>query len=294
MTAKLSLWTERNFRYLILSPAILFLLHISLFPVVYNLIVSFQHITMLDTDTSFYGFTNYTNLFRDQRFWASLLHTLIFAVVAVPIQLALGLMMAQLFVGEMPGKSFFVALLILPAMISPIVAGASWRLMFDNQYGPINQILGWFVGRRVNLLWIINPLLVYPAILLVEIWEHTPFVFLLLLAALANVDQSLVDAAQIDGASGWTTFLRVKLPVIRPVLIVVASIRALDMVRLFEIVWALTRGGPGGMTETISIYTYLQGFQQFETSYTAAMAFTLIAILATGVFLVLRRVEISR
>jgi multiple sugar transport system permease protein len=144
------------------------------------------------------------------------------------------------------------------------------------------------------VLWIINPLLVYPAILIVEIWEHTPFVFLLLLAALASVDRNLIDAAEIDGASAWRIFRRVKLPSIRPVLVVVVAIRALDIMRLFEIVWALTRGGPGSMTETISIYAYLLGFEQFETSYTAAMAFVLIAILSTLVVFTLRRVEISR
>jgi multiple sugar transport system permease protein len=294
MSERLTLWAERNFRYLILSPAIFFLLLISLFPAIYNLIVGFQHLTMLEQDTSFYGFTNYINLLLDGRFWGAMLHTLIFAGVAVPIQIALGLLMAQLFVEPMPGKRFFVALLILPAMISPIVAGASWRLMFDNHYGPINQILSWIVGERVTILWIINPVLVYPAILIVEIWEHTPFVFLLMLAAMANVDRNLIDAAEIDGASGWAIFWRVTLPAIRPVLVVVVAIRALDIMRLFEIVWALTRGGPGSMTETISIYAYLQGFEQFETSYTAAMAFVLIAVLSTAIIMAIRRVEFAR
>ncbi len=294
MSERLTLWAERNFKYLILSPGIFILLLISLFPVIYNLIVSFQHLTMLEQDTSFYGFTNYIKLVLDGRFWGAVLHTLIFAGVAVPIQILLGLLMAHLFVEPMPGKRFFVALLILPAMISPIVAGASWRLMFDNHYGPINQILSWIVGERVTLLWIINPVLVYPAILIVEIWEHTPFVFLLMLAAMTNVDRNLIDAAEIDGASGWAIFWKVTLPAIRPVLVVVVAIRALDIMRLFEIVWALTRGGPGSMTETISIYAYIQGFEQFETSYTAAMAFVLIAVLSTAVVMAIRRVEFAR
>jgi multiple sugar transport system permease protein len=288
------LWAERNFKYLILLPAIFFLLLISLFPAIYNLIVSFQHLTMLDQDTSFYGFTNYAKLLSASRFWQALLHTLIFTGVAVPIQIVLGLLMAHLFVDDLPGKRLFVALLVLPAMISPIVAGSSWRLMFDNHYGPINQILSWIAGERVKMLWTINPVLVYPTIIIVEVWQHTPFVFLLLLAALANVDRNLIDAAEIDGASRWTVFKRVTLPSIRPVLVVVVVIRALDMMRLFDIVWALTRGGPGGLTETVSIYAYLVGFEQFETSYTAAMAFVLIAVLSTLVILALRRVEMVR
>ncbi|MGQ9647915.1 MAG: carbohydrate ABC transporter permease [Thermodesulfobacteriota bacterium] len=249
---------------------------------------------MLDQDTSFYGLTNYGKLLTDLRFWKALSHTFIFMIIAVPIQVALGLCMAQLFVEEMPGKRFLAALLVLPAIISPIVAGASWRLMYDNQYGPINQIISWIAGDRVKLLWTVNTSLVYPAIIIVEVWEHTPFVFLLMLAAFANVDRNLVDAAQIDGASAWRIFWRVTLPSVRPVLVVVVAIRALDMMRLFDIVWALTRGGPGNLTETISIYAYLLGFEQFETSYTGAMAFVIIAMLSILVILTLRRVEIGK
>ena len=108
--------------------------------------------------------------------------------------------MAQLFLERMPGRQIFVSLLVLPTVISPIVAGATWRLLFDNRYGPINQILGWFAGEPVAALWTVNPNLVYPAIILCEIWQWTPFMFLILLAALSNVDRSLTEAAEIDGA----------------------------------------------------------------------------------------------
>jgi len=183
---------------------------------------------------------------------------------------------------------------VLPTVISPIVAGATWRLMFDNRYGPINQIVGWFAGEPVPLLWIVDPGLVYPAIIACEIWQWTPFMFLILLAALSNVDRSLIEAAAIDGASFWRIFFRIVLPAIWPVMAIAILIRGLDLVRLFDIVWALTRGGPGTMTQTISIYAYLQGFQQFETSYTAAIAFLVIFLLSVIVMTALRRMEIAR
>lgn len=290
----IALWSDQNFKYIILAPAIFFLLLISFFPVVFNLIVGFQHLTMLDQDTSFYGFTNYSNLLSDLRFWKAFCNTLIFTIIIVPIQIALGLCMAQLFVEEMPGKQFLAALLVLPAIIAPIVAGASWRLMFDHYYGPVNQIISWFVGHEVKLLWTVDPALVYPAIIIVEIWEHTPFVFLLMLAAFANVDRNLIEAAQIDGASAWRVFWRVTLPSVKPVLVVVVAIRTLDMMRFFDVVWALTRGGPDSLTETISIYAYVLAFEQFETSYTAAMAFVIIAVLSILLILALKRVEIQK
>jgi multiple sugar transport system permease protein len=245
-------------------------------------------------DTGFHGLLNYQRLFTTPRFWWALVHTAVITGIALPLQAVLGLLLAQLFLRPLPGRALFVALIILPSVISPIVAGSMWRLMLDNRYGPINQIIGWVWGAPVTLLWNLNPALVYPAILACEIWQWTPFMFLIFLAALSNVDRSLIEAAEIDGAGYWTILLRIALPVIKPVVIVALIIRGLDLVRLFDVVWVLTRGGPGTRTETLSIYAYVMGFQQFETSYTAAMAFAIIVILSLVIVLLLKRVEIAR
>ncbi len=243
-------FADRNFKYFLVGPSIFVLLIIGIFPLVYLLVVSFQGITMTETDTGFVGLRNYAHLFHDKRLWEALLHTVIFTAIALPLELVLGLAMAQLFVDRLPGRAVFIALLVLPVVVSPIVSGSTWSLLFDNRFGPINQIIGWFAGRQVPLLWTINPSLVYPAILAAEVWQWTPFMFLLLLAALANVDKSQLEAAAIDGAGWWRTFFRIVLPAIWPVMAVAILIRGLDLFRLFDIVWALTKGGPGTMTET--------------------------------------------
>ena len=291
--ARLGVLADRQSKYLMIGPAVLILLLIGIFPIVYTLVASFQHITMMEEDTSFSGLLNYARLFQDARLWAALGHTLIFTAIALPLELVLGMAMALLFLDRMPGRQVFIALLVLPTVISPIVAGAAWRLLFDNRFGPINQIIGWLAGEPVALLWLVNPDLVYPAIILCGVWQWTLFMFLILLAGLSNVDQSLIEAAEIDGAGWWRIFFKIVLPAIRPVLAIVLLIRALDLVRLFDIVWALTKGGPGTMTETISIYAYIQGFQQFETSYTAAIALLVIVILSILVIFALRRMEIA-
>jgi multiple sugar transport system permease protein len=285
---------DRHFKYWIIAPAFFLLLLIGLFPLIYSLIVSFQSITMLEDDRSFAGLANYAQLFRDGRLWQSLGHTALITVIALPIELVLGLLMAQLCLDRLPGRQIFVSLMVLPTVISPIVAGATWRLMFDNRYGPINQILGWFAGEPVAALWTVNPNLVYPGIILCEIWQWTPFMFLILLAALSNVDKSLTEAAEIDGAGYWRTFARIVLPAIWPVMAIAILIRGLDLVRIFDIIWALTQGGPGTMTETISVYTYVQGFKQFEVSYTAAMAFLVIVILTVIVIWAIRRMGLAK
>lgn len=284
--------TDRYFKYWLIAPAIFLLLLIGLFPLIYSLIVSFQNINLMEVDTSFHGLLNYKLLFEDTRLWEALAHTLIFMIIALPVELMLGMLLALLCLERLPGKQIFVALLILPTIISPIVAGAAWRLLFDQRFGPINQIISWFAGEPVTILWTVNPSFVYPAILITEVWQWTPFMFLLLLAALNNVDRSQIEAAEIDGASYWRIFFKIMLPAIKPVMMIAILIRALDLFRMFDMVWALTQGGPGTRTETISIYAYVQGFKQFETSYTGAIAFLVIFLLTIAVVSVLRRMEI--
>ncbi len=291
---QVGLFADRRFKYLVIAPAVFILLFIGLFPLIYSLVVSFQNITMMEEDTSFHGLLQYGYLFEDLRLWQSLGHTLLITAIALPLELLIGLLMALLFLERMPGRPIFVSLLVLPTMIAPIVAGATWRLLFDNRYGPINQVLSWFAGEPMTVLWVIKAHLVYPAILLAEIWQWTPFMFLILLAALSNVDKNLTEAAEIDGASSWRIFWRIVMPAIWPVMAIAMLIRGLDLFRLFDVIWALTKGGPGTLTETISIYTYIQGFRQFETSYTAAIAFLVIVMLSVVVIFALRRMEIAR
>ncbi|MCW5643051.1 MAG: sugar ABC transporter permease [Rhodoferax sp.] len=285
---------DRHFRHILLLPALIFLLALGTMPVLYNLFVSFQDITMLDENRSFAGALNYQRLVSDTRFWEAWGHTFLIAAIALPIQIVLGLGLGVLFLPEFPAKRVFVALMVLPTVISPIVAGASWRLMFDHQFGPVNQILGWFMGEAPVILWTTDPSFVYPAIVILEVWAHTPFVFLLLLAALAQVDRSLIDAAEIDGATRWTVFRRVVLPTIRPVLFTVILIRFVDLMRLFDFIYALTQGGPGTTSETISVYMYVQGFQQFATSYTGALAFVSIVVTSILIFFLMRRASLER
>ena len=292
--ASVSSFSDRNFKYLMIAPAILILLLVGIFPLIYSLIVSFQNITMTEVDTAFAGAMNYKQLFNDARLWQALMHTATITAVALPLELIFGFLLAQLFLDKIPGRQIFVALLVLPTVISPIVAGATWRLMFDVRFGPIAQILSAIAGEPVNILWTVNPYFVYPAIIICEVWQWTPFMFLLLLAALSNVDQSQLEAAEIDGASYFRVLRQIVLPAIKPVVAVAVLIRGLDLFRIFDIVWVLTQGGPGSRTETIALYTYVIGFVQFDVSYTAAVAFLVIALLTILVTLIIRRVEVTR
>ena len=283
-----------QFRYLILAPAIFFILLIGLYPFLKLLITSFQNITMFADDYGFAGFVHYARLMEDERFWSSLLRTIVFTTVALPIELGLGLAMAYLFLERVPLKQVFVALILLPTVISPIVAGSTWRLMFDNRFGPINQIVGWFAGHEVKLLWTVDTSLAWPAILIADVWQWTPFMFLFLLTALSAVDQEQIEAASLDGASRWRTFRYIVLPAITPVMAIAMLIRGLDLFRIFDIVWTMTQGGPGTLTETISVYAYQMAFREFDVSYSAAFALAIIVVLTGVVLTFLRMVEVER
>jgi multiple sugar transport system permease protein len=286
--------SERVFKYLLIAPAVFVILLIGLYPLIKLIVTSFQNISMFDNDLSYQGFVNYERLLDDDRLWKSLLHTIIFTAIALPIELVLGYLLALLFLEKLPFKQTLVAIILLPTIISPIVAGSIWRLMLDQRFGPINQIIAWFAGGDVRLLWTVETALVWPAILIAEVWQWTPFMFLLLLAALSNVDKEQLEAAQIDGASWWMTFRRIVLPAIMPVMFIAVLIRALDLFRVFDVIWTMTQGGPGTFTETISIYAYQMAFREFEISYSSAIAFLVIFLLTVTVVWALRRVEVSR
>ena len=288
------LLAERNFKYVVIAPAVFVILFIGLYPVLFSLVVSFQNVSVLMKDYSWAGFLNYGRLLEDTRLWQSILHTAIITAIALPLELIFGFFLALLFLEKMPFRRIFVSLAIIPAVLSPIVVGSTWRLMFDDRFGPVNAVIRMLFDERFSLPWVINPTWVYPALLITEVWEWTPFMFLMLYAALSNVDQSLQEAAEIDGAGYWTVLMRVSLPAIWPVMAIAMIIRALDLVRIFDIVWILTRGGPGSLTETTSIYIYRRGFQQFQTSYTGAMVFLIVILLSLIIVAALHRMKVAR
>jgi multiple sugar transport system permease protein len=285
---------DRRVRYLLIAPAVFVILLIGLYPLIQLLITSFQNITMFQDDRGFAGFVHYARLFDDGRLWEAIGHTVFVTAVALPLQLGFGFALALLFLEDFPLKRVLLTLVMLPTVIAPIVAGAIWRLLLDHSFGPVNQVIGWFAGREVQLLWTVEPHLVWPAIIMAEVWQWTPFMFLIILAALSNLDRDQLEAAEIDGAGWWTVFRRLVLPAIAPVLAVALLIRGLDLVRLFDVVWTMTQGGPGTMTETLSIYAYNMAFREFEISYSAAIALLVIVLLTVLLVLLLRRIEVQR
>ncbi len=277
--SKIKFSRKRLTPWLFVAPCLIIILLVTIFPTIYSLGLSFTRWEIALPDKPFIGLGNYIQLFQDSRFTHSILVTAIVVVVGVSVELALGFGLAQTLVAEMRGKRIIVAALLLPVMVMPVVVGYTWRLLWDAQYGPINQIIGWIIGRPFHYTWLAKPPTAIFAILVTEIWQWTPFMFLVFLSGLSTLDPELFEAADIDGASGWEKFYHLTIPLMRPILIVAVLIRGLDALKFFDIIFTLTGGGPGNSTETISFYIYQTGYQFFRLGYGAAASFVLLIAL---------------
>jgi multiple sugar transport system permease protein len=285
------IWGGRYIRYLLVAPSVILILSFTIFPILYLFWISFLDWSFQRRESPFIGLGNYIKVLQDMRMWEALGHTLFIMVVAVSVELILGLLLAQVLVGKLPGKQIIIPLLILPTIMCPVVVGYGWRMLWDTQYGPINEVLSWILGYPVNLVWLINPKTVYFSLIVAEVWQWTPFMFLALLAGLAAISPELYEAAALDGATSWQTFWHLTLPLIRPIMIIALIIRSLDVFKIFDLIFALTVGGPGTFTETITFYIYTLGFKNFRLGYTAAMAFIVLILISTVTTLLMRRLS---
>lgn len=290
MTTRTSFW-DKNAKYVFVAPATLLILGVAIFPLLYSILISFQNLDARTAVGEFIGLKNYTDVLRDGRFWGALRNTLVLMGVSVAIELVLGFVLAQTLVGHLPGKRFIMPVLIMPVVIAPLIVGYTWRMLWDTQYGPINQVLSWFTAGPVNLVWLANPNTVYPALIVTEIWQWTPFMFLVLLAGLTSINPEFKEAAEMDGATSWQVLRFVVLPLLWSVMAIAILFRALDAFKIFDIVFALTQGGPGTMTETISVYAHTIGFRNFRISYNAALTFVLLVVVSVAVTLLWRRLS---
>jgi multiple sugar transport system permease protein len=272
---KLSALGESSLPYLLIAPAIAVLLALSIYPLLFAVKVAFQ---AGSGSSARWTLANFARLWSDDFFLAALGHTLVYALIALTFEFLLGLGLAVLLDRPLRGRSIFRAALLIPMMLPPVVAGVVWRLMLNPDFGAIN---GTLKGAGLNtdaLTWTASPLLALGSVIAVDIWQWTPFMFLVLLAGLQAIPQEPYEAAMIDGASAWQTFRHVTLPLLRPAILIALLLRTMDLLRVFDQIFILTEGGPGFATETVSLYIYRAAFRFFDFGYAAAMSFVLLVL----------------
>jgi ABC-type sugar transport system permease subunit len=255
-------------------PALLVITLVALFPLLWTVWESLHlhDLRMPWLGKPFVGIDNYVEAFTTPRFWDALGHTLFFAVTSVGLELLIGLWLALALNRAFRGRGLVRAAVLVPWAIPTVVSALLWRFMFEGQHGIVNSALVSVRVLREPIVWLIHPQAAWVPVILADVWKTTPFVALLLLAGLQNIDASLYEAARIDGASAWRQFRHVTLPLLKSALLVALIFRTLDAFRVFDLIYALTGGGPGTSTEPISLYTFNALLQNLQFGYGSALS----------------------
>ena len=285
-----SIWNRPDrLGYVLLAPTLFVVAGLSAVPMAYSLWLIFHRFNPLrPVPAEFVGAANIQQLLSDPRVWSALKTTVLYASIAVPASFVLGLCIALLFNNEFPGARLFRGLSLVPLMVMPVAVGLTFQMLFNYQYGLFNWVL---VGllHLPRLQWLSDPSLAFLSIIILDLWQHTPFAMMVLLAALRGVPSDPIEAARVDGASAWQTFVHVILPFLRPLILVVLLLRFIGAFKLFDEIYALTQAGPGQATETLAYYVYVLGFQAFDLGYASTVSYLLLVALAIiGIVLIVR------
>jgi multiple sugar transport system permease protein len=262
-------------------PTQVVLLAIVVFPTLMNLWLSLT--SWMPTSgvewwqAKWYGLGNFRELLEDARFIGAIVRTTAIVAVSLSAECVFGMALALLFFDEFPLKKLAVSAVILPMMIVPVDAANAFFMLFRDT-GPINQMLGWLLRHEFRFAWLADRNLAIVPIVLVEIWQWTPLMFMMMLTGLAGLPPNQLKAAAVLGASPWRIFRRLIIPLMLPIILVSLVIRSIEIFKIFDPVFILTRGGPGEATETISMFMYSEGFVYFRIAYIAAAAFVVLFV----------------
>jgi multiple sugar transport system permease protein len=256
------------------APALLVLAALSIYPLLYLIKVSL-------TDAHGLTISQYARLFHDRLFAVAAGQTVLYAAVALTLQFFLGLALALLVDSLTRGRALIRVGLLAPMLLPPVVAAVIWRLIYNPQFGVLNGILRQLGFNTANLTWTSGRASAMLSVILVDVWEWTPFLFLLLTAGLQAIPAEPLEAARVDGATYWQTLRDVILPLLKPTILLALLLRSMDLLRIFDQIFLLTQGGPGSATETASLYIYRTAFRFSNFGYAAAMSF--VGLLVTTV-----------
>ena len=265
-------------KYVFLFPGLFVLIGILIFPIIFTIRLSLSGWNSYTPEMNFIGITNYIRLFTDDpRFWESFFRLSFLSVTTVILQYIIGFALALIVWREIKFKRFFRVIFLIPMMTTPVIMTVIWRTFFHESLGPVNDLLG-NLGVK-PILWLSDPVIAKFTVIIVEVWQWTPFMFLLLLAGLLSLPKEPFLAAAIDGASSFRKFVYVTFPLMAPISIGAIIIRLIEASKIMDTVFVLTSGGPGTATETSSFYIYIKGLREFQMGYAATLSFTYLVIM---------------
>ncbi|MEG2287976.1 MAG: sugar ABC transporter permease [Ruthenibacterium sp.] len=279
--------------WLFLMPTLIFLGVTALLPLLYSVYLSFFRLklNLPNQSPSFIGFDNYARMLTDELLHTSTWNTMLFAVVSVVLEMILGLMVAMVICSDKRWARGVTSIFMIPMIMAPVAIGTLWRMMLDPSTGIINYALS-FLGVD-PIIWLGNPNTAMFSVIMVNVWQLTPWVTVICAAGLKALPLDCIQAALVDGATPGQIFRRIVLPLMKPVLVIVLMIRFIDAFKVFDTVYVMTNGGPGSATEMLPNYIYKQGLKFFDAGYSAALAvvFVLVMTICTSLFLKWRKKE---
>ena len=259
---------ERRAHYFMVMPLIIFLVSMVAFPLIYTVYLSFTDWTMGTAAPKVVGFSNYKDILTDRRFWAATKNTLVIAFGSVIVETILGIALALLLNRKFKGENLVKTLFLLPMVATPIAIGMVWQLIYEPTIGIANYML-----KSLGLspvMWLVQKNSVIPSLILIEVWEWTPMIMLIVLAGLSGISDDLFEAAKMDGANRFQIVQKITLPLIKPTVVVAALLRIIDALKTFDIIYATTKGGPVKASETVNLMAYDSIFSYFRMGYGAS------------------------
>jgi multiple sugar transport system permease protein len=279
----------RRASWILVTPAMVLLLALNIFPMIFAIYISLHHWTLsVDRPPRFAGLFNYEGLLLDDRFTNSIAVSATFILIAVFLEIILGFGLAFIFNSKLKGLESLRKVSLLPVMATPLVVGLIWFYMLNENFGVLN----WFAeglgfGRQPFLT---DRTLAMASLVLADVWQWTPFVMLVIFAALQSLPEYVFEAGRMDGLKEHQIFFRITLPLLAPSVLVVLVIRLVDAFRMIELVFMMTKGGPASSTEMMPWYLYTTGFQSLDLGYSAAMAVTMIVIVTVVAQILVRKI----
>lgn len=272
-----------SFKYRMMTPAILVVLLVIILPLVYSVYVSLHKYILQFGMGDFVGLKNFYDAFQDKGFVVSIKNTFVLTFFVVTLEFTIAFVFALLLDRkDLRGKNIYTLILLLPIMMPPITVGLIWRLLLHPDLGVINFMLSVIgIGK---LGWYGDPAMAMPTVIMVDVWHETSLVLIIILSGLTNMDRSQFEAAHIDGASYLQTLWHITIPLLAPVLTVAALIRTVASIKMYDLIYILTRGGPGSRTETMSYYIYKTAFRKLDMGHAAAEAFILLIVIMIFVY----------
>jgi len=269
-------------------PGLLVLCGFSIYPAIYSVVISLFRWRLQSPDRPFVGLDNYTNLLTDPAFWHSVQVTLVFVVCSVGLELLIAFGLALVFFRGLPGDRTMRALILMPMLCAPVVVGLLARFSLQPTFGIVNQILAGLGLGPYDFLG--STSLALPTLIAVDVWQWTPFLFLILLAAMQGVPEEVIEASKIDGASWPRIIWHQFLPILQYPILVGLALRTIDAFRVYDLVYMTTRGGPVDVTSTMSWQIYDVGFRSLTISYAAAFSWLLLILVMIAVSTMVRRI----